>query len=500
MAALSTEQRLAALEASIASLNMTTLDKFDALHPDNVPDSGDTAWILTSTALVLMMTIPGLALFYGGMTRAENVLNTVMQSFAITCLISMLWFMMGYSLAFGNGLNPFVGGSERFWLMGVDNQSPLLPASMSGTIPESVFMMFQCTFAVITCALITGSFAERMKFSSTLIFVTFWHLLVYCPIAHWEWHPEGFLWSIGSLDFAGGDVVHISSGVAGLVSSIIVGGRKSFKAGEEVPPHNLVLTVMGASLLWVGWFGFNAGSAVAANGNAGMAMVVTHISASVSGFTWMVVEWALTRRPTVLGIVSGAVMGLVMITPAAGYVDQTGAFFMGLSGGVIGYFAIKLKHALGFDDALDAFGVHGIGGIVGGILTGFFANPAVGGAAGCFYGNCAQLGPQFAGIGASAGWSAIMTAILLWAIDWTIGLRVTDEHEEAGLDYSIHGERAYGHAEAAAPSKMSMSSAQPMQAMPVLSSEEQPTYFIQQVPQQGPFVQMAPLQGAYPYM
>mmetsp|Transcript_62969 Transcript_62969/g.150652 ORF Transcript_62969/g.150652 Transcript_62969/m.150652 type:complete len:484 (+) Transcript_62969:2-1453(+) len=449
---MTTEERLAALESLVAgqstllaAQNETILELAD--HHGGV-DSGDTAWILTSTALVLMMTIPGLALFYGGMARAPNVLNTVMQSFAITCEVTILWFAIGYSLAFGEGNNAFIGGSERFWLIGDPNNNgkAMFPSTVhpaTENIPEAVFMMYQCTFAVITPALICGSSAERMKFESVLVFVAFWHLLVYCPIAHWEWHSEGFLHKAGTLDFAGGDVVHISSGVAGLVCAIMVGRREGF-GSQELPPHNVLLTFMGASLLWVGWFGFNAGSAIGANGTAGFAMLTTHIAASVAGVTWMAVEWYIKKKPSLLGLVSGAVMGLVMITPGSGFVDQTGAFFIGLIGGVLGYFSIQLKHYLGFDDALDAFGVHGIGGIVGGILTGFFANPEVSGESGAFYGNGMQVALQLYGIVVVAAWSGVVTAILLKGIDMTLGLRVSTEHEQQGLDFSIHGENIPG--------------------------------------------------------
>ena len=409
---------------------------------DVTVNSGDTAWILASTCLVLMMTIPGLALFYAGMSRAQNVLSTVMQSFAITCFVSMLWLMLGYSLAFGLG-NDYIGGGEKFWFQG-DNVTgkPILPGSNSGTIPEALFCMFQLTFAIITCAIITGSVAERMKFSSLLVFIFFWHLLIYCPIAHWEW-GGGFMGNMGVLDFAGGDVVHISSGVSGLVAAIILGKRRAFGAGAELPPHNVLLTFLGASLLWVGWFGFNAGSALTSGGSASMAMLVTHLAASAGGMSWMITEWALKGKPTVLGIVSGAISGLVVITPGAGYVDQTGAFFMGLLGGVGCYAGIQLKHLAGFDDALDAFGVHGVGGIIGGVLTGCFARPEIGGASGAFYGNGEQLGIQCLGILITAGYSAAGTAILLLGLKYTIGIRVSESDEDAGLDISEHGEALY---------------------------------------------------------
>ena len=432
---------------------------------------GDTAWILTSTCLVLMMTIPGLALFYGGLSRAQNVLSTVMQSFAITCFVSILWFAVGYSLAFaGCGEDDncdYIGGGDKIWLLGdTKTGKPVVPGSASGTLPEPLFVMFQMTFAIITCAIITGSVAERMKFSALLVFIFFWHLLIYCPIAHWEW-GGGFMGKWGVLDFAGGDVVHISSGVSGLVASIVVGKRRAWSSGAELPPHNVLLTFLGASLLWVGWFGFNAGSAVTAGGSAAMAMLVTHIAASTAGFTWMLLEWMVKGKPTVLGVVSGAIAGLVVITPGAGYVDQSGAFVMGLLGGVGCYAGIQIKHMVGIDDALDAFGIHGVGGIIGGILTGLFANPNVTtvggqdacdaskkldgdaseicGPAGAFYGNGEQLGWQIAGILIVALYSAAGTALILGVLGAVLpgGLRVSETAEDEGLDISEHGEALY---------------------------------------------------------
>ncbi|EKX40018.1 ammonium transporter [Guillardia theta CCMP2712] len=403
----------------------------------NAKEEGDIAFMLISTALVLMMTIPGLALFYGGLARAPNVLSTVMQSFAITCLVSVLWIIAGYSLCFDAG-NPFIGGANKFWLTGVYG-------SMSGSIPEVLFVMYQATFAIITCAIITGSFAERMRFAPTLIFVGIWHLIVYCPIAHWEW-GGGFMSQWHVLDFAGGDVVHISSGASGLAASIIVGKRKGFGQGQELPPHNILLVFLGASLLWVGWFGFNAGSAIAANEQASIAMLVTHVSAAAGGFSWMLTEWIFRKKPSVLGAVSGAIAGLVVITPGSGYVNHTGAFVMGLIAGPFCYFSIQLKHILGFDDALDAFGVHGVGGMLGGILTGCFADAAIGGQNGAFYGNPKQLGIQLAGIAVTLVYSIIMTFIILKPLDliWRAatgnGIRVTEEEEDRGLDLSEHGE------------------------------------------------------------
>lgn len=397
--------------------------------------AGDTAWMLTSTALVLMMTIPGLALFYGGMVRRKNVLATAMQSFAITCLISVIWMIIGYSLAFkdGGSLNAFVGGLSAFFLAGVDKES------LAGTIPESVFVTFQMTFAIITPALITGSFADRMKFSAMLWFMGLWSILVYSPIAHWVW-GGGFLAGLGVLDFAGGTVVHINAGVAGLVSALVLGRRLGY-GSENMAPHNLVLSLIGASLLWVGWFGFNAGSAAAANESAGMAMAVTQIATAAAALAWMFVEWAARGKPSVLGIISGAVAGLVAITPASGFVAPGGALVIGIAAGVIcAWAAIWLKPKLGYDDSLDCFGVHGVGGFVGAILTGVFAAEAIGGTPGLLEGNPGQVWTQFLGTLATIIWCAVVSFIILKVIDATIGLRVSKEVEVEGLDINLHGE------------------------------------------------------------
>jgi ammonium transporter, Amt family len=401
-------------------------------------NSGDTAWMLTSTALVLMMTIPGLALFYGGMVRKMNVLATVMQSFAITCLVTVLWMVISYSLAFTEG-NPFFGGFSRILLngMGIDAINDL-----AKTIPESVYMCFQMTFAIITPALICGAFADRMKFSALLWFIGLWAVLVYAPIAHWVWGPGGFLNDAGILDFAGGTVVHINSGVAGLVAALVLGKRRGYRT-EPMAPHNLVLSVVGASLLWVGWFGFNAGSAVAANGNAGMAMAVTQIATATAALTWMFVEWALKGKPSVLGIISGAVAGLVAITPASGFVDPKGSLIIGIAAGVLCYWgATGLKNALGYDDSLDAFGVHGVGGVTGAILTGVLAVSAVGGEghSGLVDGNPHQILIQLYGVACTIVYDAIASLILLKLIDLVIGLRVDADTEREGLDLAIHGE------------------------------------------------------------
>ncbi len=402
-------------------------------------DTGDTAWMLTSTALVLMMTIPGLALFYGGMVRKKNVLATVMQSFAITCLVSVLWYMVGYTLAFTEG-TPYYGGFSRLFLagMGLDSINPL-----AKTIPESVYMMFQMTFAIITPALITGAFADRMKFSAMCVFMALWSVLVYCPIAHWVWGTGGFLNDAGVLDYAGGTVVHINAGIAGLVCALVIGNRRGYGI-ENFAPHNLVLSVIGAALLWVGWFGFNAGSAVTAGTNAGMAMAVTQIATAAAALAWMFVEWIARGKPSVLGIVSGAVAGLVAITPASGFVDPNGAFVIGLAAGVVCFVsATSLKTALGYDDALDAFGVHGVGGFLGALLTGVFAKAAIAGKdapLGALEGHVEQIWIQLQGITWTAGYDLVATFILLKLIDLVIGLRVDPDVEREGLDLNLHGE------------------------------------------------------------
>ena len=408
------------------------------------PNSGDTAWMLTSMAIVLMMTIPGLALFYGGMVRKKNVGDTVMTSFAITCLISILWLFFTYSLAFRAG-TPFIGGLDRAFLQGIvsdiakgiGNPNPLAP-----TIPETVYSMFQLTFAIITAALIAGSFAERMKFSAMLWFIGLWAIFVYSPIAHWVWGPDGIFNSanpdakIHVLDFAGGTVVHINSGTAGLMAALMLGKRK-----DNAPPHNMVYTLIGASLLWVGWFGFNAGSAVSAGMQAGMAMAVTHIATATAAFTWMLVEWMMRGKPTVIGICSGAVAGLVAITPASGFVGPMGAFAIGVAAGIVCYWGVtSLKHFFGYDDALDAFGVHAVGGATGAILTGVFAIEAYGGTAGLIEGNPGQVVNQLIGIGTVFVYDVVVTLIILKIVDMVIGLRVSEDVEREGLDLALHGE------------------------------------------------------------
>ncbi len=393
-------------------------------------NAGDTAWMLVATALVLLMTIPGLALFYGGMVRKKNVLATIMQSFAITCAMTIVWFVIGYSLAFSDGgtLNAFVGGLGSIMHndVGVD--------SVSGTIPTYVFSMFQMTFAIITPALIAGAFAERMKFSAMLIFMVVWSIVVYAPVAHWVW-GGGFLSDAGVLDFAGGTVVHINAGVAGLVCALIIGKRKGY--GEKnMAPHNLTYSVIGASLLWVGWFGFNAGSELAADGLAAAAMMNTQVATAGAALAWMFAEWFVVKKPSVLGIISGAVAGLVAVTPASGFVNPSGALVIGIISGVGCYFAAaKLKQALGYDDSLDAFGVHGVGGIIGALLTGVFADVAINGA-----GEGANIITQAYGVIVTIVWTAIASAVILYVIKLTIGLRPTDSEEEEGLDITQHGE------------------------------------------------------------
>jgi Amt family ammonium transporter len=397
-------------------------------------DSGNTAWMLTSTALVLMMTIPGLALFYGGMVRKKNVLATVMQSFAICCLMTVLWFVVGYSLAFsdGGGMNAWLGGLSKSFFSGITVGTLWAPGTAN--IPEYVFAVFQMTFAIITPALIAGAFAERMKFSAMLIFMAVWLLAVYAPIAHWVW-GGGFLGGAGVLDFAGGTVVHINAGVAGLMCALVMGRREGYGT-VNMAPYNLVYSVIGASLLWVGWFGFNAGSELAADGLAGAAMVNTQVAAAAAGLAWMFTEWLAAKKPSVLGIVSGAVAGLVAVTPAAGFVNPVGAFVIGIAAGILCYFAaVRLKHALGYDDSLDAFGVHGIGGIVGALLTGLLADPAINP-----LGKDASIVTQAYGIAFTIVWTALVSLAILYVLKATIGLRPSTQEEVEGLDVTQHGE------------------------------------------------------------
>ncbi len=399
-------------------------------------DSGDTAWMLTATALVLLMTIPGLALFYGGMVRKKNVLSVLMQVFAVCCVASVVWVVVGYSIAFG-GEGPFLGGFSQLFLAGI------APDSMSGSIPESVFAMFQMTFAIITPALIVGAFVDRMKFSAMLLFTVIWLIVVYAPICHWVWGSGGWIGGLGALDFAGGTVVHINSGVAALVAAIVVGKRLNY-GRENMAPHNLTLSVIGASLLWVGWFGFNAGSALTAGTGAGFAMLVTQLATAVAALAWTFAEWMQRGKPSVLGIVSGAVAGLVAITPASGFVGVLGAIVIGLAAGLVCYWAsTSLKHRLGYDDSLDVFGIHGVGGIVGALLTGVFATRFVTGgedAVGWIDGNFAQILPQIYGIAATIVWTGVLTFVILVVVKAITGLRVSEEIERGSLDLELHGE------------------------------------------------------------
>jgi Amt family ammonium transporter len=405
-----------------------------AATPTPVLDTGNTAWMLTSTALVLMMTIPGLALFYGGMVRKKNVLATIMQSFAVTCLVTVLWFMFGYSLAFSDGgsTNAYVGGFSKFFHHGITTSTLWLPGVAN--IPEFVFSMFQLTFAIITPALIAGAFAERMKFSALLIFMGLWLVFVYAPIAHWVW-GGGFLGSAGVLDFAGGTVVHINAGVAGLVCALVLGKREGYGTAN-MAPHNLVYSVIGASLLWVGWFGFNAGSELAADGLAGAAMLNTQVATAAAALAWMFAEWIVAKKPSVLGIISGAVAGLVAVTPASGFVNPTGAFIIGIVAGVLCYIsAVKVKHMFGYDDSLDAFGVHGVGGIIGALLTGALADPEINS-----LGKGASVVTQVYGIAFTILWTAIATFVILYIVKALVGLRPSTQEEIEGLDISQHGE------------------------------------------------------------
>ena len=401
-------------------------------------DPANTAWLLTSTALVLFMTLPGLALFYGGLVRARNALSILMQCVALACIASLLWFVAGYGLAFGNGgsLNAFIGGG-RWFLQGLERES------VTGTIPESVFLMFQMTFAIITPALIIGGFAERMRFSTTILFSGLWLMLVYVPVCHWVW-GGGWLMELGILDYAGGTVVHVNAGVGALVAAVMLGRRRGFPE-TAMAPHSLALTVMGASMLWVGWFGFNAGSALAADGAAGMTMLVTHLSAAAGSLAWMAIEWRRYGKPSVLGIVTGMVAGLGTITPASGFVSPASAVVIGALAGVICYFSTHiLKRVLKIDDSLDVFPVHGVGGIIGTLFAGIFASAELGGV-GYREGvtMLEQLGVQALGVAATFIWCALCTWILLKILAIGPGLRVSDEAETEGLDLSEHGERAY---------------------------------------------------------
>ena len=429
-------RQLAAVAFALLAATFSTQVFADELNAAN------TSWILTSTALVLFMTIPGLSLFYGGLVRSKNVLSVLMQCFAITCLASIIWFAFGYSLAFGDG------GSMNAWIGNLDNllMGNIKEDSMAGDIPESVFAMFQMTFAIITPALIVGAFAERMRFSAMLLFSALWLIAVYVPITHWVW-GGGWLGEMGLLDFAGGTVVHITAGVGALVAALVLGNRKGFPQ-QAMPPHNLTMTVTGAGMLWVGWFGFNGGSALAANGDAGMAMLVTHISAAAGALAWMTMEWIKFGKPSVLGIVTGMVAGLGTITPASGFVGPGGALVIGFSAGIVCYYATQaIKQRWKIDDSLDVFPVHGVGGMLGTLYAGIFASDALGVFSGQGYNEgmnmISQVQVQLVGIAATFVYTGIVTFILLKLIDKVLVLRIDEESETSGLDLVEHNERGY---------------------------------------------------------
>lgn len=441
-----------ALSALFLGLGSMSAQTAPAVTP--VIDSGDTAWLIVATAFVLFMSIPGLSLFYGGLVRRKNVLSVFMQVFIIVAIISIEWVAFGYSNAFGSSsiewLKPYFGGFDWAFLNGI-NVSDLSPYFIShsqatadggttGTIPHLVFIAFQGMFAVITPALIIGAFAERIKFKGFVLFTILWAVFIYNPVAHWVWSGDGWLFKMGALDFAGGTVVHINAGIAALVTAIMLGKRRDYK-NHALPPHNITYVVMGAAMLWVGWFGFNAGSGLAADGLAANAFLVTHIATAAAALTWAVIEWIFDKRPTVVGISTGAVAGLVAITPAAGFVGVGGALIIGLVVSIVCFFMVAfVKVKLGYDDSLDAFGVHGIGGIVGALLTGVLATPAIQSA---YSGSAAQLGTQAIAVGATLLYSGIGTIILFKITDWIVGVRVTTKEESIGLDESQHGETAY---------------------------------------------------------
>ena len=432
--------------AGLGALALTTGAAMAAAPPPDPLNSGDTAWMITSSALVLLMTIPGLALFYAGMVRKKNILATAAQSFGATCIITVLWMIIGYSVAFttnaDSNLNQFIGSFNSFMLtnMTLKSINPL-----AGTIPESVYMFFQMTFAIITPALIAGAIADRMKFSAFMWFMSLWLLLIYCPIAHWVW-GGGFLGTWGALDYAGGTVVHLNAGTAGLVACLMLGKRVGYGT-ENMAPHNLLFALIGASLLWVGWFGFNAGSAVTAGYNAGMAAAATQIATAAAALGWMFMEWVINRKPSVLGMISGAVAGLVAITPASGFVNATGALIIGVAAGVVCYFSsVWVKKWLGYDDALDTWGVHGVGGALGAMMTGMFASNAINSSSKGWLidGNAHQMLIQFYDVGIVFLYCGIGTFIILKVIDMIVGLRVSQEVEVEGLDINLHGETIHG--------------------------------------------------------
>jgi ammonium transporter, Amt family len=405
-------------------------------------NAGDTAWLITATALVLFMTLPGLALFYGGLVRTKNVLSVLMQCFVIACVVSVLWVLYGYSLAFGPG-GPAIGGLSKAFFSGVEE------GSLTGTVPETVFAMFQLTFAIITPALVVGAFAERMRFSAMLLFSALWFTVVYLPVCHWVWASDGWLFKKGLLDFAGGTVVHTTCGIAALVCALTLGRRSGFPTAPMMP-HNMTMTAMGAGMLWVGWFGFNAGSALAANGNAGMAMLVTHVSAAAGALAWMALEWLRYDKPSVLGVVTGTVAGLATITPASGYVGPGGALVIGLLAGAVCFTATSyMKRVMNVDDSLDVFPVHGVGGMLGTLAAGIFASTGLGVFSGQGYAEGmtmgSQLGVQAIGVLAVAAYTAVATFVLLKAVDFVTRLRVTPEAETLGLDQAEHNERGYNY-------------------------------------------------------
>jgi Amt family ammonium transporter len=401
-------------------------------------NAGDTAWVLISSALVLMMIVPGLALFYGGLVRRKNVLGTLMQSFILLAMISVQWVLWGYSIAFGPDVGQVVGSLQYIGLAGVGAE----PGPYADTIPHLAFMMFQGMFAAITPALITGAFAERMRFKAFLLFSLLWSILVYDPLAHWVW-GGGWIGTMGALDFAGGTVVHISSGVSALVCACLLGRRRGWPH-EYMAPHNLPFTVTGAALLWVGWFGFNAGSALAANGTAANAFVTTNTASASAALAWMFLEWKHRNKPTVLGVATGAVAGLVAITPGAGFVGPLSAMIIGAVAGLICYMAVVWKTRLGYDDSLDVVGVHGVGGTWGALATGLFASAAIGGTDGLFFGNAAQMVPQIVSVLGTIVYAGVLTWVILKILDAVVGLRVSDEDEQMGLDLSQHNEAGYG--------------------------------------------------------
>ena len=436
--------RLELLEAAVQGQNVTALsedvrDVMRSLGMDRSVkfDSGDCAFLLTCFIFTMMMTLPGLALFYGGLVRVQNVLSIVMQTFSIACLITVLWIAFGYSLCFSPGGNGLYGDHRNFWLLNVkmDSFHPDFPH-----VPEASFVLFQLSFAILTPALICGSFADRMRLGPMLVFMALWHLLVYCPMAHSMWTKFGFLHQLGILDFSGGNVVHVAAGFSGLVSSIVVGKRRGF-GRDSFTAHNKLLSVMGASMLWVGWLSFNSGNTTRVGPQAAQAQLNTHVGAACGSLAWMFSEWVLKRRPSVFGIISGALAGLIAITPGAGFIDITGAVVSGAGAGALCYWTCQLKYLLSFDDALDSFGIHGPAAIWGGMMVGFFAQKEIGGTDGCFYGNCRQLALQLLGIVVSILWSSIATFIILKVVDTFMGLRVDESAEMLGLDMVMHGEK-----------------------------------------------------------